>query len=180
MRPLLNVLDNNLKEKVVNEAFEVLEEIGFFVENEEAVQILQDAGIQVDEKQRAKLPRDIIKKSLKTAPSSITLFDREGNSVSVLEGDNMLKRKFPVLFIAFLFFSNCQSPLEGLDLLFPAKDFQTNWKWDGRPVHYIPVNLYELINGEAELSHAYGFQELSVLSYYNKSPLFPAITCSCR
>ncbi|MHA1586417.1 MAG: trimethylamine methyltransferase family protein, partial [Candidatus Heimdallarchaeota archaeon] len=90
MRPTIKILEEELKEKVVNEAFEVLEEIGFFVENEEAIEILQKAGIKVDKKnQRAKIPRDMIKKSLKTAPSSITLYDRDGKETSKLEGDNI-------------------------------------------------------------------------------------------
>ncbi|MHA1121970.1 MAG: trimethylamine methyltransferase family protein, partial [Candidatus Heimdallarchaeota archaeon] len=60
MRPTIKILEEELKEKVVNEAFEVLEEIGFFVENEEAIEILQKAGIKVDKKnQRAKIPRDM-------------------------------------------------------------------------------------------------------------------------
>lgn len=90
MRPTIKILEEELKEKVVNEAFEILEEIGFFVENEEAIEILQKAGIKVDKKnQRAKIPRDMVKKSLKTAPSSITLYDRDGKETSKLEGDNI-------------------------------------------------------------------------------------------
>ena len=66
MRPTIKILEEELKEKVVNEAFEILEEIGFFVENEEASEILQKAGIKIDKKKKAKIPRDLIKKSLKT------------------------------------------------------------------------------------------------------------------
>ncbi len=90
MRPSISILDNEIKEKVFTEAMEILEEIGFFVENQEAIQILQEAGLNVDmENKRVKLPPDLIKKSLKTAPSSITLFDREGKEITKLEGDNV-------------------------------------------------------------------------------------------
>ena len=90
MRPVINILEEELKEKVVVEAIEILEEIGFFVENHEALEILQKEGISVDiEKRRAKLPADLIKKSLKSAPSSIFLYDREGMGVTKLEGDNV-------------------------------------------------------------------------------------------
>ena len=90
MRPVINILEEELKEKVVVEAIEILEEIGFFVENHEALEILQKEGISVDiEKRRAKLPADLIKKSLKSAPSSIFLYDREGREVTKLEGDNV-------------------------------------------------------------------------------------------
>ncbi len=90
MRPTIKILENELKEKVIAEAMEILDEIGFFVENQEAVEILQNAGVNVDtDSRRATLPPDLIKKSLKTAPSSITLYDREGVEVTKLEGENI-------------------------------------------------------------------------------------------
>ena len=90
MRPTIKILEEEVKEKVYFEAMEILEEIGFFVENEEAIDILQKAGLSVDvEKKRAKIPPDVVKKSLKTAPSSITLFDRDGLEIVKLEGNNI-------------------------------------------------------------------------------------------
>ncbi|MHA1445302.1 MAG: trimethylamine methyltransferase family protein [Candidatus Heimdallarchaeaceae archaeon] len=90
MRPTINILEEELKEKVVLEAMEILDELGFFVENDEALQILQNEGLNVDTiNRRVKIPPDLIKKSLKTAPSSIPLYDREGNLVTKLEGDNI-------------------------------------------------------------------------------------------
>ncbi|MHA1954680.1 MAG: trimethylamine methyltransferase family protein, partial [Candidatus Heimdallarchaeaceae archaeon] len=84
------ILEDEIKEKVFVEAMEILEEIGFFVENQEAIEILQEAGLDIDvESRRAKLPPDLVKKSLQSAPSSITLFDREGKEVTKLEGDNI-------------------------------------------------------------------------------------------
>ncbi len=90
MRPVINILEEEIKEKVVVEAMEILEEMGFFVENDEAILILQNEGIDIDlEGRRAKLPPDLIKKALKSAPSSIPLYDREGGLVTKLEGDNI-------------------------------------------------------------------------------------------
>ncbi len=88
MRPVLNVLEDELKEKVVVEAIEILEEIGFFVENQDAIEILKNEGVKIEQK-RAIIPRDLIKKALKTAPSTISIYDREGKEVSKLEGDNI-------------------------------------------------------------------------------------------
>ncbi len=90
MRPVINVLEEEIKEKVIVEAMEILEEIGFFVENTEAAEILRNAGINVDsETQRALIPADLVKKSLKTAPQSISLYNREGDIVSELGGNNI-------------------------------------------------------------------------------------------
>jgi len=81
-------MEEELKEKVFIEALEVLEEIGVFVENENAINLMRYRGFDV-ENQRVKIPRDMVKKALKTAPSSIPLYDREGNFVLDLEGDNI-------------------------------------------------------------------------------------------
>jgi len=90
MRPSISVLDKITKEKVITEAFEILEEIGIFVENKEAITILGNAGLKVDsKKQVVKIPRDIVKKALKTAPSTIKLFDREGKQAAELGDDNI-------------------------------------------------------------------------------------------
>ncbi|MCG3224945.1 MAG: trimethylamine methyltransferase family protein, partial [Candidatus Heimdallarchaeota archaeon] len=90
MRPVINVLEEEIKEKVIIEAMEILEEIGVFVENTEAAEILQRAGINVDsETQKAFIPADLVKKSLKTAPQSISLYNRDGDIVSELGGSNI-------------------------------------------------------------------------------------------
>ncbi|NQT25426.1 hypothetical protein HQ585_08725 [candidate division KSB1 bacterium] len=82
----------------------------------------------------------------------------------------MLKKILPIVIVILLFLTQCQQPLEGLDLLFPTSKVLQGWKWEGTPDHYNPDNLYELINGEAELYHAYGFQELAIITYYAGSP----------
>jgi hypothetical protein len=80
-------------------------------------------------------------------------------------------RRFVFIMTVFIFpiFTFAKS-LEGLDQLFPASGSINGWKWEGKPVHYSPDNLYELIDGEAELYLAYGFQELAALTYsYDKN-----------
>ncbi|NHJ85124.1 MAG: hypothetical protein FK734_06655 [Asgard group archaeon] len=89
MRPVINILENELKEKVFQEALEILDEIGIFVENKEATEILAKAGINIDEKRRAQIPQDLVKKSLKSTPTSFKLYNREGKEVTTLGGDNI-------------------------------------------------------------------------------------------
>jgi len=53
-----------------------------------------------------------------------------------------------------------------------AKDFAfpeiTGWKQSGEIQTFIPKNLYEYINGAADLYFAYDFQELKVAEYQNE------------
>ncbi|HEX9933932.1 MAG TPA: DUF6599 family protein, partial [bacterium] len=59
---------------------------------------------------------------------------------------------------------------DNLDALFPQKELEPGWMPQGQPVHYMPDNLYEYIDGEAELYLSYGFKELAALVYYAGSP----------
>ncbi|MDM7925209.1 MAG: hypothetical protein QUS35_04235 [bacterium] len=67
-------------------------------------------------------------------------------------------------------FLSCGSGRKGLDRLFPSPGFEKGWNWDGRPRHFTPENLYEAIDGEADLYIAYGIEELGTLLYYWGSP----------
>jgi len=62
--------------------------------------------------------------------------------------------------------SACEKSQTGLDRLFPGPGFEKGWSWDGMPTHYTPDNLYEYIDGEAELYLTYGFRELATQTYF--------------
>ncbi|MHA1743017.1 MAG: trimethylamine methyltransferase family protein [Candidatus Heimdallarchaeota archaeon] len=90
MRPAIHVLDEELKKKVISEAKEILAEIGAFIENQEALELLKENDAEIDiEKHRVKFPPDLIEKALSTAPSIIPLFDREGKKVCDLTKENI-------------------------------------------------------------------------------------------
>lgn len=90
LRPSIQILNPALLEEIVNEAIEILAEVGFFVENKEASELLAENGIKVDkESKKAKLPEDLIRKCLKTAPSTITLYDRDGKEAAKLEKESI-------------------------------------------------------------------------------------------
>jgi len=68
----------------------VLEEIGFKIHNNEALQILTDAGVSVDlEKKTAFIPRDLVERSLQGIPSSFKLYNREGVNPIDIGGDSV-------------------------------------------------------------------------------------------
>ena len=60
MRPTISILEDELKEKVFIEALEILEEIGVFIENDDALNLLRYRGVDI-ENQRAKIPQDTSK-----------------------------------------------------------------------------------------------------------------------
>lgn len=89
-RPKLEIINIQQVEKILNEAYAILEKVGVLIENEEAMQLLGNAGAKVDVKnQKAYFPKSLIESSVKSTPSSITVYNRNGEAVLNLEGDNI-------------------------------------------------------------------------------------------
>ncbi len=90
MRPKLKILDDVLVDDIVNEALDVLRDIGVFVEDYALLEILQGAGASIDKTgRRVFIPGDLVEKCLETAPSSIDVYDTHGNRTLSLEGDQV-------------------------------------------------------------------------------------------
>jgi trimethylamine---corrinoid protein Co-methyltransferase len=90
MRPTLSVLEPALVSRIVDEALTVLERVGVLVDDERAVARLAQRGLPVDATSgRMLLPRSAVERALASAPSSLTLHDRDGAPAAVLEGDNV-------------------------------------------------------------------------------------------
>ncbi len=76
----LRILTEDQVKKVHEQALYVLESMGMEFSYDPALDILEDAGCEVDrETQKVKFPPELVEKCLKSAPSSFDLYDREGN-----------------------------------------------------------------------------------------------------
>lgn len=90
IRPKLKFLSNELIQKILDEAFEILEKQGVFVENREALELLNDVGMKVDEStQRVHITAQLIKDSLLSTPSVIKLYDRTGEKEFIVGKDEI-------------------------------------------------------------------------------------------
>jgi trimethylamine--corrinoid protein Co-methyltransferase len=82
------VLSDDQKQEIFRAALEVLEHTGVEVHNDEALAILKRQGAWVDGV-RVWIPSHLIRQALATAPSSFTVYSREGNpDKNVLIGPN--------------------------------------------------------------------------------------------
>ncbi len=89
-RPTLEVLPQPLVERIVGEALEILWKIGVWVENPEAQQLLADGGARLDRaSQRVFIPEDLVWRCVRSAPSAVQVFSREGDPALHLEGLNV-------------------------------------------------------------------------------------------
>jgi trimethylamine--corrinoid protein Co-methyltransferase len=86
LRPKIKVLDEKHKEQILEEAKLILETQGIFIENQEAVELFEQRGLN-HEGMRYSIPSDLISKCLSSVPHEITLFDREGDKCITLKDD---------------------------------------------------------------------------------------------
>lgn len=79
MRPRLNLLDTKLVDRILEEAFELLESIGTRVGSAEALELLGAAGARI-EGEIVRLPPSIIRHALQSAPHEFFLYSRSGQA----------------------------------------------------------------------------------------------------
>jgi len=73
-------------DRIVNDAFKVLEQSGMLVFSKTARQAFADAGAEVDDVTcRVKIPRSLVEDAIDSNPSSVTLYSRDGQTDCVLE-----------------------------------------------------------------------------------------------
>jgi trimethylamine--corrinoid protein Co-methyltransferase len=85
-RPKLGMLSESFIEQIVSEALDVLGQTGVFVENDEALRLLADAGCEC-KGQTVSFKENLVEEALKTTPHSIKVYDRSGDLAMNLEGD---------------------------------------------------------------------------------------------
>src|SRR5688500_13540647 len=88
MQPKLILLTEDIIERILDEAYQLLLKPGIKVNNEEARDLLASAGAQVDlETNVVKIPQQIARKALETAPREFYLYDYDGNPTVKYGGD---------------------------------------------------------------------------------------------
>ena len=90
MRPILQLLDDEIVQQIIDEAFKLIIDPGVRVHNDEALGLLADAGVEVDLASRiARIPESIVREALETAPSEFHLYNMDGEPVIQYGGDRI-------------------------------------------------------------------------------------------
>ena len=90
MRPILRLLEDELIDRIIAEAREVVCKLGLEIHNKPVLAMLADHGAQVDEDNcTARLTEDLIDQALATAPRSYKLYDVLGNETHDFQSDNV-------------------------------------------------------------------------------------------
>ncbi len=88
IRPKISVLDDEHKKLIIDEAKSILGNQGVFIENQQAIEIFEQRGLN-HEGARYLIPPDLIDKCLDSVPHQITLFDRDGEEHITLKDDQV-------------------------------------------------------------------------------------------
>ena len=90
MQPKLTLLTNDIIERILDEAYQLMLKPGIKVQNAEARQLLGDAGAEVNEEtQVVKIPAHLVKKALESVPREFYLYDADGNPKVHYGGDSV-------------------------------------------------------------------------------------------
>jgi trimethylamine--corrinoid protein Co-methyltransferase len=90
MDSAFKIIDRPMIEKIIGTAYDLFQQPGLKVFNDEALRIFDSAGAQVDSKSRVvKLPRKLVEDALKTIPHVITLHNLKGEPEVYAENNNV-------------------------------------------------------------------------------------------
>lgn len=84
-----NTLRPDQRREIHSNSCKILEEIGMVVHHEEALELLKNAGAYIKEGNQVCVPASLVEWAVKSAPSRITMYDRDGNSAMDLEDRNV-------------------------------------------------------------------------------------------
>jgi trimethylamine--corrinoid protein Co-methyltransferase len=89
-RPKLELLNKTFIEKIIEEAYYILENTGIFVENKEALLLFSEAGMRIeDAHNRVYIDQELVKDCLGLAPSIFKLYDRRGEKEFIVGRDEV-------------------------------------------------------------------------------------------
>ncbi len=90
MRPTLSVLSDEQIKSILDEAKRLMAEVGMEIRGKSMKQRMLDSGLKTDKSgKRILFPVDVVDKAIADAPSSFTLFNRDGNPYTEIGGNNV-------------------------------------------------------------------------------------------
>ena len=89
MRPSLRLLDDDLIDRILDEARSLLATLGVDVHDDTAKLLLLEAGARRDAGGRVRIPASLVDAALRSAPRELRLYDSLGRQTHALSGDNV-------------------------------------------------------------------------------------------
>jgi trimethylamine--corrinoid protein Co-methyltransferase len=86
--PLEYLSDEQMRD-IHSAALEILEDCGTIIHHEKSIELLQKAGAYVKNHKRVYIPSGLVERALRSAPSRVTIYDRNAKPYMFLEGRNV-------------------------------------------------------------------------------------------
>ena len=87
--PSYNLLTEEQIQEIHRASLEILETVGVRVSHEEGVHLLREAGCRVVDGNVVQFPNWLVEECIRSAPSRITMYNRQGEEAMRLEGRNI-------------------------------------------------------------------------------------------
>lgn len=86
-RPTMSFLSQEDKDRIYRTALRILDEIGMQILHDEGMKLLKRAGCTVEKDTIVKVPAMLVERTIKSAPHTISIYNREGNLAMDCGGD---------------------------------------------------------------------------------------------
>lgn len=88
-KPLVRRLSEKNRQRIHEASLEILERTGARLFDQEAIDLLKKAGAQVCDGNLVRIPPHLVERALTTAPKMVTLYNRHGDPVMPIGGQNV-------------------------------------------------------------------------------------------
>ena len=88
-KPRYRLLDDEQLQQLHNATLEILEEVGVDVKYPKALELLHAAGCRVKDHTTVLIPEYLVADAIQSAPSNVTVYDREGARAMELGGNRV-------------------------------------------------------------------------------------------
>lgn len=85
----LEYLSEEQMRAIHSAALDILQDCGTMVHHQKALDLLHQAGAQVKDSQHVFIPSGLVEAAIRSAPSKVTIYDRNGGAAMCLEGRNV-------------------------------------------------------------------------------------------
>jgi trimethylamine--corrinoid protein Co-methyltransferase len=147
--PQFNVLSSKQIEELHFASIQILENTGVTVDSEDAISLLGDAGANVSNPKRVKIPYRLVEQALRTTPKNVTLYTREGRPYIFLNGTHTYFGGVPDCYDILDPYTRKRRPCFAEDVasLVRLIDFLPNITWlqTGGVAHGLPGELSEKV-----------------------------------
>lgn len=90
IRPSVHFLSGTLVQNIIDEALDVLSQVGAQIDNPLAMDLLGQSGARIDaERRRVFIPSSMVERAIGLAPDTITMFDSSGETFFTVGGNEV-------------------------------------------------------------------------------------------